>query len=64
MQTYLRGEEIPFEELNFGETLAPLVDELELADTAGTSQEYLGSRVCGQGSRRGIGDWSQSHWRC
>ena len=38
MQTYLRGEEIPFEELNFGETLAPLVDELELADTAGTSK--------------------------
>ena len=38
VQTYLRGEEIPFEELNFGETLAPLVDELELADTAGTSK--------------------------
>tara|TARA_Y100001970_G_scaffold58354_1_gene74045 strand:+ start:6116 stop:7186 length:1071 start_codon:yes stop_codon:yes gene_type:complete len=38
VQAYLRGEEIPFEELNFGETLAPLVDELELADTAGTSK--------------------------
>ena len=38
LQTYLRGEEIPFESLNFGEALAPPVDELELADTAGTSK--------------------------
>ena len=38
LQSYLRGEEIPFENLNFGEALAPPVGELELADTAGTSK--------------------------
>jgi len=38
LQTYLRGGEIPFEDLSFGEAMAPPVDELELADTAGTSK--------------------------
>jgi 5,10-methylenetetrahydromethanopterin reductase len=37
VQTYLRGEAIPFDELDFGEAVAPPVDELELAATAGAS---------------------------
>ena len=44
VQTYLRGEEIPFEELNFGETLAPLVDELSNPDP-GTSQRTDGGNT-------------------
>ncbi|HIF67443.1 MAG TPA: LLM class flavin-dependent oxidoreductase [Acidimicrobiia bacterium] len=40
LQAYLRGEEIPFDVLDFAESLAPPVDELELADTAGTSQIF------------------------
>ncbi|MED5361398.1 MAG: LLM class flavin-dependent oxidoreductase [Actinomycetota bacterium] len=67
LQAYLRGDEIPFEELNFGETLAPPVDELELADTAGTSKIFwlpgsagkvpvevsaTGPRVIGAAARR------------
>ncbi|MDX2378818.1 MAG: LLM class flavin-dependent oxidoreductase [Acidimicrobiia bacterium] len=37
VQAYLRGDGIPFDELGFGEAVAPPVDELELAATAGTS---------------------------
>ncbi len=37
LQAYLRGDEIPFDDLEFGEAVAPPVDELELAATAGTS---------------------------
>lgn len=37
LQTYLRGEELTFDELDFGEAVAPRVDELGLADTAGKS---------------------------
>lgn len=37
VQAYLRGDEIPFDDLDFGEAVAPPVDELELAATAGTS---------------------------
>jgi 5,10-methylenetetrahydromethanopterin reductase len=37
VQAYLRGDEIPFEQLDFGEGIAPPVHELELAATAGTS---------------------------
>ncbi len=37
LQAYLRGDEVPFEDLDFGESVAPPVDELELAATAGTS---------------------------
>lgn len=45
LQAYLRGEEIPFDELGFGEAVAPPVDVLELAATAGTSSiAWLPSR--------------------
>jgi 5,10-methylenetetrahydromethanopterin reductase len=37
VQTYLRGESIPFDELDFGEAVAPPVDALELAATAAES---------------------------
>ncbi len=37
LQSYLRGDEVPFDDLDFGEAVAPPVDELELAATAGTS---------------------------
>lgn len=37
LQAYLRGDEVPFDDLDFGESVAPPVDELELAATAGTS---------------------------
>lgn len=37
LQGYLRGEELPFDQLDFGETSAPPVEELELAATARTS---------------------------
>ncbi|MCH2626333.1 MAG: LLM class flavin-dependent oxidoreductase, partial [Acidimicrobiales bacterium] len=40
VQAYLRGDEIPFDALDFAESSAPPVDELELADTAGTSQIF------------------------
>lgn len=45
VQAYLRGDAIAFEELGFGEAVAPPVDELELAATAGTSSiAWLPSR--------------------
>jgi len=37
VQAYLRGEAIPFDELDFGEAVAPPVTGLELADTAAES---------------------------
>jgi len=37
VQAYLRGEWVAFDELDFGETIAPQIDELELAATAGAS---------------------------
>jgi 5,10-methylenetetrahydromethanopterin reductase len=45
VQAYLRGEEIPFDDLGFGEGVAPPVDELDLAATAGASSiAWLPSR--------------------
>jgi 5,10-methylenetetrahydromethanopterin reductase len=45
VQAYLRGDDIPFDDLGFGEAVAPPVDELELAATAGVSSiAWLPSR--------------------
>ena len=38
LQIYLRGEAIPFDELDFHERLAPPVENLGMADTASTSR--------------------------
>ena len=38
LQSYLRGESIPFDELDFHEHLAPPVENLRLADTASASR--------------------------
>jgi 5,10-methylenetetrahydromethanopterin reductase len=37
VQSYLRGDALPFSDLGFGETVAPPIDQLELAATAGAS---------------------------
>ena len=45
VQAYLRGEEILFDNLGFGEAVAPPVDDLDLAATAGASSiAWLPSR--------------------
>ena len=45
LQAYLRGDDLSFDELDFGEAMAPPVAELELAATAGASSiAWLPSR--------------------